>query len=656
MRLSYSRRAFHMRKIFHKLVSIEEARERIFKHVKKDIGTEIIRISNASGRILANSISSKIDLPPFDRAEMDGFAVISRDVEGASELRSVELRVVGNISAGDTSLREIKSGECMEIATGAPLPKGADSIVMVEYSKRTGETVKIFRGTTPGENVASVGSDIQAGEIVLRKGTSLGKREIGLLAALGLKEVEVLKKLKVGLISTGNELVEQGEPLPYGKIYDVNTPSITAALYDEGVDVVTLGRVKDDYEEIKKSLNEALRNCDAVVISGGTSAGVGDLVYRVLEEVCDQGIIVHGLNVKPGKPTVVAVNEGRPVFGLPGYPVSALMIFDQIVRPYIECIYSVRRREVNKIAAKLSERINAAKGRRWFLPVHVIKRGSTNIAYPIMASSGAIGTLSNADGYIVINEGLEFLDEGKEVEVNLFGSERDLADLVIMGSNCPALEILLDMLFNKSGVRAKVVNLGSLGGLQAVAKGKADVAGVHLLDPETMRYNEPFMERFGLPKECLIKGYRRLQGIMVKKGNPKSIRGLEDLLRGNIVFVNRNRGSGTRILTDYILKNICNSAGIDFQELTERIMGYRWEAKTHSAVAAAVHQGKADMGIGVMSAALNYGLDFIPIGYEEYDFVVAPDSFEKEEVRDFLGCLKSKEFLGILKGLPGYEG
>jgi len=644
-----------LRRIFHRLMSIEEARDRILRGVRKGLETESVKISEASGRVLARSIISRVDLPPFDRAEMDGFAVLSSDLEGASEQRPVGLRIACRIDAGDTMLREIHRGECAEIATGAPMPRGADSVVMVEYTKKVGDYVQIFRGTTPGENVASAGSDIQIGELVLRRGTILGRREVGLLAAMGLEEVDVIRRPRIGLLSTGDELVGQGENLEFGKIYDANAPSITVALYEEGADVVSLGRAKDKYEDIKNRVTEGLRIWGAVIVSGGTSAGVGDIVYRVLEDVCDQGIIVHGLNVKPGKPTVVALHQGKPVFGLPGYPVSALMIFNEIVRPYIESVSLKKRGENVRALAKLSQRVNAARGRRWFLPVHVIKREGFNIAYPIFASSGAIGTLAKADGYIVVNENIEFLDEGKEVQVNLFHDEKSIADLVIMGSNCPALDTLLEILFNKSGIRSKVVNIGSLGGLEAVAKREADIAGVHLLDPQTMRYNRDFVRRFGLPEESLVKGYRRLQGIMMKKGNPKSIRGFEDVLREDIMFVNRNRGSGTRILTDHMLRKICDNAGLNFDETTKKIRGYRWEAKTHSAVAAAVSQGRADMGIGVMSAAVNYGLDFIPIGYEDYDFVVSPESRKKEAVQEFLSALKSKEFQEELLKLPGYD-
>lgn len=643
-----------MRRIFHRLLSVEEARARILSSIRIEQKSEFVKISDSSGRVLARSIVANMDLPPFDRAEMDGFAVSSSDIEGASEQRPVVLRVVGRIDAGEVSLKEINRGECMEIATGAPMPKGADSVVMVEYTKRDGDRVQIFRGTTPGENVASVGSDIQIGEIVLRRGTVLGRREIGLLASMGLRDVEVVRRLKIGIMSTGDELVSQGEPLQFGKIYDANTPSLTAALLEEGAEVIDLGRARDEYEDIKMRVSEGLRTCDAVIVSGGTSAGVGDIVYRVLEDLCDQGIIVHGLNVKPGKPTVVAVHQGKPVFGLPGYPVSALMIFNEIVRPYLEHFSIKRKKGSTKVSAKLAERVNAAKGRRWFLPVHVVKREGFKIAYPIIASSGAIGTLAKADGYIVVDENIEFLDEGKEVQVNLFDEMENLADLVIIGSNCPALDMLLEILFNRSGIKSKVVNVGSLAGLEAVAKKEGDIAGIHLLNPKTMKYNEDFVESFGLPKESLVKGYRRLQGIIVKKGNPKSIRGLEDLLREDITFVNRNRGSGTRILTDYMLKEICESRGLDFENAVARIKGYRWEAKTHSAVAAAVHQGKADMGVGVMIAAVNYGLDFIPIAHEEYDFVVSPDSLNAEPVKAFLSILKSKEFQDELLKLPGY--
>ena len=642
------------RKIFHRLATIEEAREILLRSASNELGTELVRLEDSGGRVLAELVFSGVDLPPFDRAEMDGFAVVSEDLEGASEQTPVRLKVTGSIGAGEPMLREIRRGECMEIATGAPMPRGADSVVMVEYTKRAGGGVKIFKGTTPGENVASAGSDIQVGEMILREGTVLGTREAGILAAAGKRDVRVVERPRVGIVSTGDELVDVGEKLSFGKIYDVNSSSLRVAVEEAGGEALYLGRARDNYESVKKIIGKGLRGCDVLIISGGTSAGTGDLVYRVLEDACEPGILVHGLQVKPGKPTIIAADRGKPIFGLPGYPVSALIIFDQIVRPYLERLGRRPPNARNVLRGRLAERVNGAKGRRWFLPVHVIRKGDRNSVYPILSSSGAIGTLAKADGYIVVEEDAEFLDSGEEVTVNLFFNRETSADLTVMGSHCPGLDLLLELLFKREGIRSKTANIGSIGGLGAVARGEVDIAGIHLLDEESLKYNEPYVIKAGLPKGCFVKGYRRLQGIMVKKGNPKRVKDLKDVLRNDIIFVNRNRGSGTRVLTDHLLRAVAKERGVDFAELTKGINGYRWEAKTHSAVAAAVHQGRADMGVGVKSAASAYGLDFIPIGYEEYDFVVSPESRDKVAVKAFLRYFRSEDFKKMLKQLSGY--
>jgi putative molybdopterin biosynthesis protein len=642
------------RKIFHRLMTIEEAEEILLNNVTNEVGNEQVRLEEAVGRVLANSVFSSVDLPPFDRAEMDGFAVISEDLEGSAEQTPIRLKVTGSISAGESELREILRGECMEIGTGAPMPRGADSVVMVEYTKISGEYVEIFKGTTPGENVASAGSDVQVGEIILREGTVLGTREAGILAAVGKKDVNVIKRPMVGIISTGDELVDGGEKLSFGKIYDVNSSSLRAAVEEAGGEALHLGRVKDDYRSVREIIANGIGRCDVLIISGGTSAGTGDLVYRVLEEECRPGILVHGLNVKPGKPTIIAADKGKPVFGLPGYPISALIIFDQIVRPYLERLGRRPPSARGVLRGILVERVSGARGRRWLLPVHLIRKGDRSSVYPILSSSGAIGTLARADGYIVVGEEVEFLESGDEVDVNLFLESGASADLTVMGSHCPGLDLLLEQLFRREGIRSKTANIGSIGGLGAVARGEADIAGIHLLDEDSLKYNGPYVIKAGLPKGCLVKGYRRLQGIMVMKGNPKKVKDLKDVFRRDVVFVNRNRGSGTRVLTDHLLKAIAKDRGMDLAELVGGINGYRWEAKTHSAVAAAVHQGRADVGVGVESVAKAYGLDFIPIGYEEYDFVMNPRSRNKEAVKAFLKHLRSEEFRRELEKLPGY--
>jgi len=641
------------RKIFHRLVSIEEAIGILDREATAAVCTEEKAVTEAGGRILARSVFSGIDLPPFDRAEMDGYAVISEDLEGANDQSPVKLKIVGEVRAGKNAGREVRKGECDEVGTGAPVPKGSDAVVMVEYTERSGSSLKVYRPTTPGENVASAGSDVQVGEMILREGAIIGTREAGILSAAGVVKIEVVKKAIVGIISTGDELVDPGDCLPPGKIYDANSSFLMLAVGEAGGEARYIGRVGDDYRKVKEAIAKGVAESDLLIISGGTSAGAGDLVYRVLGE-CQPGILVHGLNVKPGKPTIIAVHDGKPIFGLPGYPVSALMIFDQVVRPYLERMgRPASAKEVLK--AKLAERVNAAKGKRWFLPVHVISRGKEgNAAYPVISSSGAIGTLAKSDGYIVLPEDVEFFDAGEEVEVFIFVGRVE-PDLVVIGSHCPGVDILLDILFRKYGIRCKTANVGSMGGLKSVARGEADIAGMHLLDERTMQYNFPYIKREGLSVGSLVKGYRRLQGIMVSKGNPKKVRGLEDALRKDIVFVNRNRGSGTRMIVDHYLAGIAKKRGETPEKLARRIKGYNWEAKTHSAVGAAIYQARADMGVGVKSVAANYGLDFIPMGYENYDFLVNPASRGKPAVRRFLECLRSQEFRDSLEKLPGYK-
>jgi len=644
------------RKIFHRLVTMEEALRSIRASISTEMGSEEVRLEDASGRVMAKSVFSKVDLPPFDRAEMDGYAVNSVGVEGATERDPAGLKVVGKIGAGEAASGGISEGECIEIATGAPLPKGADSVVMVEFTEVKGDVARVFRGTTPGENVASAGSDVQIGEMLLREGTEFGPREAGLLAAAGIGRVQVFRKPRVSIVSTGNELAEPGSVLGAGKIFDSNTYALAAAVKEAGGMPEIIGRAGDSADEISRLVMEGIGKSDMLLISGGTSAGTGDLVYRVLGEECDGGVLVHGLNVKPGKPTLVATHGGKVVFGLPGYPVSALMIFDQLVRPIIgemaRC--APQRSERRGIGAELSVRVNGAKGRRWFLPVHLISAGGRTKAYPVIASSGAIGTLAKADGYIVIGEEEEYVAAGERVEAFPFPGRRGV-DLVIMGSHCPGVDLILQILFEKKGITAKALNVGSLAGLRAVKSGECDMAGMHVLDERDMTYNTRAVAEAGLPPSSLVGGYKRQQGIMVAPKNPKGITGMGDALRDDVSFVNRNRGSGTRILTDSILAGIAKERGIPFDEATAKIRGYRWEAKTHSAVAAAVSQGRADMGVGIESLASSYGLEFIPLQEESYDFLVNPASMKKPAVVAFIGALHSQEFKAMIQRFSGYR-
>jgi len=642
------------RVIFHELLTPEDALSKIFSTVKiEPVGVEIVKIEDSYGRVLASDIYSRIDVPPFDRSTMDGFAVRAEDTFGADELNPIKLRVVGNIETGAEELPRINPGETAEIATGAPLPPGANAVVMVEYTKRVGDELLVYRSVTPGENVMSAGSDVMMGELVLRKCTVIREREVGLLAAVGLREVEVFRRPRVAIISTGNELVSPGGTLSPGKIYDINTYTISHAVRSMGAEPVIMGIVRDDINEMRNTITKALSVSDLVLLSGGTSAGLADLTYRVLDEIGPPGIIIHGLKVKPGKPTVVAVSrDGKLVVGLPGYPSSALMIFNIIVKPILAKMLCTSVDET-RIRARLAIRAEGARGRRALYPVGLVDTGHGIVAYPLPAESGAISTLAYADGYIMIPETVEYLDSGDEVEVALFTHQYMPSNLYIIGSHDIGLDLLIPML--PGFVRARVINVGSMGGLYAVKRGEADVAGLHLVDEETGQYNIPYMVKYDVRNAVLVRGYMREQGLIVPRGNPKNVNSIEDLLKGDVKIVNRNKGAGTRFLLDIKLKDAASRMGVKFEDLVKRINGYYYEVKTHTAVAAAVAQGKADAGVGIRAAAAMYGLDFIPLGWESYDFAIPIDRLDKDSVKAFLNLLRSPEFKERLEGLPGYK-
>jgi len=639
-----------MRKVFRQISTIEESLKAIesFCNLKREV--EEIDILNATGRVLAEDVYAVVSVPPFDRATMDGYALKAEDTFGADEDNPVRLKVIGKVEAGEWPNSEVRKGEAMEVSTGAVVPKGANAVVMVEFTRERDGFVEIFKSVTPGENLMSAGSDIMAGELLLRSGVQLTHREIGVLAACGIIKVRVFKKPRVAVISTGNELQEPGKTLELGKIYDVNSYALCSAIEENGGVAIRLGIIRDDEEEMKKAILLALEKADIVLTSGSTSAGFGDKMYRVLDEIGK--VVVHGIAVKPGKPTIIAFRNGKPIFGLPGYPVSALTIFEILVAPLIRKLSGLDA-DRRKIKVRLATKVFSEIGRREFLPVHIVLGKGGYSAYPVTGSySGAITALAFSDGIVEIPENVMMLEENEEVEVKLFSMIRP-ADLVFIGSHCIGVNILVKML----GIKTKVINVGSMGGILAVKRGEADIAGTHLLDEDGI-YNIGTIRKLGIRDAVLVKGYLREQGFIVARGNPKKIAGFEDLIREDVRMINRNKGSGTRLLLDINLNCLAGKIGLSFDELTKRIEGYEVEAKTHDAVASAVATGKADVGIGIKSVANLYGLDFIPLRSEEYDFLIPKDRLEKEPIKMFLKILKSREFARELErvgGLKVYE-
>lgn len=638
--------------VFHKLVSVEEAIKRVEEALGglKPRGTEMIHVLDAAGRVLAEDIYAQVAAPPFDRSTVDGYAVNARDTYGAAEGFPKTLKLVGKSDVGKLPERELGDGECMEIATGAPMPRGANAVVMVEYTKREDDNIVIYRPVVPGENVAQAGSDILEGDIILRRGQLITPREVAVLAAQGYRSVPVYKRLRAIVFSTGNELTPAGEQLEAGKIYDVNGPTVVSMLRELGVDAEFRGILPDDEQAMYRAVAEAVEQSDMVITSGSTSAGFGDMIYRIFGKIAGGGVIIHGLRLKPGKPTVIAAAGEKLLIGLPGFPLSAMMVFQTIVRPIVQRLLGASRSFEAAVKARVPFRIEAGRGKRELIPVQLVEGVSGLTAYPLLMGSGSTSALALADGYVDVDEGREFLEANEEVEIKLLAQSIRPADLVIIGSHCYGISMILDLM----GIsNSKVINVGSLAGWYAVKRGEADIAGTHLLDEQTGSYNLHMVKRLGLEGEVVVvRGYARRIGFLVKRGNPKQIQSFQDLLRGDIMFVNRVRGSGVRTYIDIKLRELL---GRDVNA-AEHVKGYYYEAKSHTAVAAAVAQGRADVGVAIEVAARQYGLDFIPLTEEIFDFVIHRERLKKPHVKLFIDTLSSKEFATTLAGrLQGYR-
>lgn len=400
--------------------TLEEARSEFSKYWEPSPREETISLLSSRGRILAEEVRTNLDLPPFDRAIYDGFAVRAEDTFGAEEDDPVELRCVGEILAGQPPELEIGENQCVEISTGAPIPRGANAVVMVEDTTSLNDGVEVRSPVSPGENIADKGLEMKSGDIIVGAGERITPQIYASLLACGVTEVSVFTKPKVGVISSGEELVDIHSELEMGQIYDVNGPAISSAVEDCGADSTYLGIMRDDYAAIEEKIRDGLKEFDVLITSGGTSAGSGDLIPSVIDGLEGEGVVVHGLAQKPGKPTFLALVEDKPIFGLPGYPVSAFMIFDQLVAPYLRAMASEPEPERREVEARLTKKILSARGRRELVPAR-IRWGEEALAEPLREGSGAITSLAQADGYFIVPLGQEIVDEDEKVVVRLFG-------------------------------------------------------------------------------------------------------------------------------------------------------------------------------------------------------------------------------------------
>ena len=622
---------------FLEVLSADEAKQRFQRHLDlSPRGTQSIALSDALGRVLAADILAPLDVPPFDRSGVDGFALRASDTIGASDTTPLRLRLNREVIAcGHAPLIEVFPVTATAIATGGVVPRGADAVIMIEQTELLDDpenpSVEIRRTAAPGQFIAYAGSDIARGETLLRKGTLLGSREIGMLAACGIATIDVVRKPKVAVLSTGDELAQPGEELGPAKIYDSNGAIIAAAVTEAGGEPVAYGAFPDDETLLGDAMRKALANADMLILSGGTSKGAGDLSHRIVSTLGRPGILVHGVALKPGKPLCLAVADGKPVVVLPGFPTSAIFTFHAFVAPVIRALAGLPHENPKTISARVPMRIPSELGRKEFALVALAEGADGMVAFPSPKGSGSVTTFSQSDGFIEIDALASALDAGTTTDVTLIGAAARAPDVVIMGSHDVALDVVVGALAER-GFTARTIAVGSLGGAVAAQRGECDIAPVHLVDPQTGAYNTHLVKD-GL---SLVKGWQRSQGFLYRAGDVRFEGKNADqaiataLADRYCLMVNRNAGSGTRVLIDQKLKGA-------------RPPGCANQPKSHNAVAAAIAQARADWGFAIEPVAGMYGLSFLPVAPEEYDFLVVDSRKDRPAVRAFFEALQDEE-------------
>ena len=597
--------------------------------------TETIKTVDANHRIAAEAVYAHISAPHYNSCAMDGIALDASLTYGATDTRPVSL----------------KESQFHWVNTGDPLPEGCDSVVMVEDVIEVEDgAVQLFSAAVPWQHVRQIGEDIAAGDMIIPSFTELTPAIQGAMLAAGVLDVKVIKKPLVGVIPTGNELVlPQADPQE-GNIIEFNTTIFKGMLEDWGCEVIVYPVVRDMPDLVTEAVRKAAAECDFVLLNAGSSAGKKDYSVDAIAEIGE--VILHGVAIRPGKPVVLgfAIKDIKviPLVGLPGYPVSAILVMEELVHPALNLILKKNEEEKHRVEATVSRRLTSSLKYLEFIRARVGNVDGKLVAVPLNRGAGVVSSFVKADGIIEVPQDTEGYESGEKVPVKMVRKMEDInKTLVITGSHDPLIDELIDLMRIKSP-ESQVVSshVGSLGGLMALKRGESHLGGTHLLDEETGEYNKSYVNRYFPDGGVrLISCVFRSQGLIIAKGNPLGISSVADLVRLN--YVNRQKGSGTRILLDYLLKQ----KGLE----PAQIKGYEREEITHTAVAAAVASGTADAGMGILAAAKIYDLGFIPVVQEQYDLLVAEKTLDHPEYLRMLEVMQSEEFAKRLENLGGYQ-
>lgn len=615
-----------MRKVYVENNDFEESTENYLKNFRT-LGSEVIPSEKARDRVTAKAIYAKNCDPCYNAAAMDGIAVFAENTLTASD---------------KSPLKIVENEDFLYINTGNPVPAGFDAVIMIEDVVRDKfGNVFLREPARPFQNVRVVGESVAAAEMILPSHSVIRPIDIGAILASGNDETEVIKRPRVGIIPTGSEMVETAGEVMTGKLRESNTRVFAALTETYGGIPARYDICPDAEKDLEMAVKVAVAENDVVVVNAGSSAGTKDYTVRVLEKLGK--VHTHGLAVKPGKPAILGEINGKPVLGVPGYPVSAYIIFEKVVRRVIEKLGGRREIPPKKVEVELTRRIPSTLKSLEFVRVAMGEAGGRLVASPLSRGAAAVMSMVKADGIIAIARNSEGLEAGEKAEAELLKPLSEIRkNLVVIGSHDMIIDVIGDRMPLSSA------HVGSLGGIFALRAGACDIAPIHLLDPDAGVYNLSYIEKyFGSGKTALIKGVGRIQGFMVPSGNPLGIRNAESLCGGRISFANRQRGSGTRILFDFLLDKKRISS--------EEIRGYDKEFTTHLAVATAVKSGGFDCGLGVKSAAKAFGLDFIPVGIEEYDFLCHKEFLDAPKCKKFIEIITSDEFKAKLDEMTGYD-